>query len=299
MNINALIRNGIAVLLLGLLMSGLAGAQTMEQVKNDGQLNIGFVQNSAPFSSAGTGGRAEGYSVDLCLRVADGLKAKLMLDDLKVNYVATTIKDGLAQVANGDIAMLCGPVTDTLARRASVSFSLPVFNGGIGVLIKEDAPDDLVRVLQGKVSRTGPTWRATVNQGLANHTYAVHEGTVTEEWVRERIATLRVTAKIVTVDDHKDGVEMVTSGDADAYFADRPILSFYSAGQEDLMVVDRYFTYEQIALVVPRGDEDLRLVADTVLSELYLSDEFADFYGKHFDTPTSITMEYFKTFALR
>lgn len=64
-------------------------------------------------------------------------------------------------------------------------------------------------------------------------------------------------------------------------------------------MLPRYFDYEAMAIVVPRNDEDLRLAVDTVLSQLYLSDDFVPFYSKHFGEPGKISLMFFKAFARR
>ena len=288
---------GAIALLLSALIPAFAAAQSLDRIRSQGAVNIGFVKDAAPFSSASSDGSAQGYSIDLCARVVDKLKSTLGVPGLKVNYKAASVSAGLDMVANGGADILCGSVTDTLGRRERVSFSIAVYNGGMGVLVSSNADKALLRVLKGEVAHKGPIWRSTVNQGLANHTYAVHAGTVTEELVREKIAGLGVQATIVAVDDHQVGVDMVAQGKADAYFADRAILSRYSVAKDKVTLLERYFTYEPIALAVPRGDEDMRLLVDTVLSELYLSDQFEGFYTDHFGQPGEATLMFFKAFA--
>lgn len=174
-----LMRAGLAAMIVaGLLMPLAASAQTLDRIQSSGTINIGFVADQEPFSSPANGS-ATGYSIDLCQRVADAAKAKLGMPSLAVKYTSSTVAGGLAKVANGEIDILCGAVTDTLERRQTVAFSIPIFNAGIGALIRKDAPADLVRVLKGQEARTGPKWRATIRQGLADHTYSVHAGTTT------------------------------------------------------------------------------------------------------------------------
>lgn len=294
----SLIRNWVIGITLTIMLPAVAAAQTLERIKSDGVFNVGYVQDAAPFSYAATGGQVQGYSIDLCKRVADGVKSKLGLSSLNVKYTATSVSEGLRKLAGGSVDILCGSITDTLERRAKVSFSMTIYNSGIGALISEDSPKELVRVLEGKVAHTGPTWRATINQGLARHTYAVHKGTVTEDWVRKRIASLGVIATIVEVDEHQQGVDMVADGKADVYFADHAILAYYGKAQGvKVKVLERYATYEPIALGVERGDADMRLVVDTALSKLYLSDEFKAFYAGHFGEPSERTLMFFKSFA--
>jgi polar amino acid transport system substrate-binding protein len=300
MRYNKLIIFGILGMALILGMPVTAAAQTLARIQGSGTFNIGFVTDEAPFSFKSADNKAAGYSVELGQKLSEALKAKLALPGLKMKYTATSLKAGLEMVADGRIDILCGAASDTLKRRERVSFSIPIFNTGIGVLLRDDAPPDLVRVLNGEEAHIGPKWRATVNRGLARHTYAVHAGTVTEEWVRDKIATLGVIAKIVTVDDHAKGVEMVDQKKADAYFADRVILEYYASGSKDykeLMVLDRYFTYEAIALAVARNGDDFRLVVDTTLSGLYRSGEIVEIYKRYFGEPGDMTLVLFQIFA--
>lgn len=297
----ALMRSSLPVVLaLGLVLPRLASAQTLERIESSGTFNIGFVTDQAPFSFEAAGGQAEGYSIELCRHVGEDIKTGRGLDGLTLSYTPISVKGGLETVEKGQLDILCGAVTQTLKRREDVSFSIPIFTSGIGVLLRKDAPYGLVSVLKGEVPQAGPRWRATINRGLVNHVYAVHAGTTGEDWVRKQITALGVIARVVTVDDHDKGVDMVATGKADAYFADRAILERYAAQREDdeLMVLDRYFNYEPLALVVARGDEDFRLLVDRSLSGLYRSENFFDIYTRFFGAPSDMTRTLFKVYAL-
>jgi len=301
MRYTQLIRGGTLAAVVALLVMPLTiSAQTLERIKSSGTFNIGFIPDQPPFSSKSDTGQPTGYSIELCQKVADSLKARPGLSGTKVKYTPASIKAGLDMVAKGQVDILCGSVTDTLKRRESVSFSIPIFNGGIGVMVRKDAPPDLLRVLRGEVAHTGPIWRSTINRGLSQHTYAVDTGTTTEQWVRDKIATLGVIATVVAVDDHEKGVEMVANKTADAYFADRVILEDYFHRRKDddkLIVLERYFNYEPIALPVARTDEDFRLLVDTALSQLYESDAFVELYTRFFGEPSDVTQMLFKIYA--
>lgn len=283
-----------------LMMPMMVYAQALERIQRSGTFNIGFLPDQVPFSFKSKFQQAAGYSIELCQYVADAVKVKLGLSSPRVSYVPTSLGAGLGMLEEGQIDLLCGAVTDTLKRRRRVSFSIPIFNSGIGALVRKDAPPVLVRVLEGEEAHTGPIWRATVNRGLANHTYAVHAGTTGEDWVREQIQTRGVIITIVTVDKHREGVDMVAKKRADAYFAERATLQNYVSRKrhhDKLMVLERDFTYKPIALVIARGDEDFRLVVDTSLSKLYRSDEFADIYTRYFGEPGEMTRLLFKIYA--
>lgn len=297
----ALIRSTLVAVVLALMLPLVSSAQTLEDIERSGTFTIGYVSDQIPFSFLSADKQAAGYSIDLCQKVAGQLRARPGLDGLTVRYKPTTLKNGLEMVAEGRVDILCGAVTETLQRRQLVDFSIPIFTSGIGVLLREDAPYSLVQVLKGEVPHTGPRWRATINRGLVNHVYAVHAGTTGENWVRKQVASLGVIARVVTVDTHEQGVEMVLDGKADAYFADRIILEAYASRlnrNDELMVLDRQFTYEPLALVTRRGDEDFRLTVDTALSELYRSDTFVSLYTRYFGEPGDTTRLLFKAYAL-
>ena len=52
--------------------------------------------------------------------------------------------------------------------------------------------------------------------------------------------------------------------------------------REDLVILDRLFTHEPLALALARGDEDFRLLVDRSLSQLYASDGFGELYTRWF-----------------
>jgi ABC-type amino acid transport substrate-binding protein len=53
-----------------------------------------------------------------------------------------------------------------------------------------------------------------------------------------------------------------------------------------------------LALVLARGDEDLRLVVDRTLSRLFRSKEFPDLYAKWFGKLDDRAMTFFRQSAL-
>jgi ABC-type amino acid transport substrate-binding protein len=62
----------------------------------------------------------------------------------------------------------------------------------------------------------------------------------------------------------------------------------------DLLVIDRLFTYEPLAIGCRRGDEDLRLFVDRTLSRLYGSGDMGGLYTKWFGEPDDTTLAFFR-----
>lgn len=278
----------------------LAAASTLERVRSSNSITLGFLPDAAPFSSQ-EGDQVSGYAIDLCLKVVDRLKTSLALPDLQVRYQPLGEADKFAAVSSGRVDILCSPSPESLVARKTVSFSVPVYTAGLAVMVRDDAPASLVKVLNGEAAHSGPTWRATLNQGLARHTYVTIAGGVTEDWIRQRQRLLGVVATLVTVDDFDAGVRLVAEGKADAFFAARTVLQHYrlkSQYRERLRVLERIFDYAPVAMALERGDEDFRLLVDTALSELYRSDELAQVYARYLGAPDETTQKLFKVYAL-
>ena len=277
-----------------------AETQTLERIQKSGQINLGFLVDQPPFSYQSADGKPGGYVIELCGAVVETLRARLQFRELRPKYVRVERTNGLEMVETGQVDLLCVAVPETLKARERVSFSIPIYVGGIGVVVRTNAPPALVKVLSGQVAHSGPNWRATVNGGLEYNVYAVFAGTTSESWVRERLTGLGVIAKVVPVKTYEAGLNMVQGGQADAFFGDRAVLTTLAAQRQesDLQVLDRRFTVEPAALVLQRGDENFRLAVDTALSQLYRSGNVLVNYSRHFGAPTETARMLFQAYSL-
>jgi polar amino acid transport system substrate-binding protein len=276
-----------------------ASAATLDQVKASGKLLLGYRADARPFSYD-EGGKAAGYSVALCEKIAEDVKAELSLPTLTVEWVPVTLEDRFQALRDGKVNILCGADTATLERRKDVSFSIPIFPSGIGAVLRWDAPIPLRQVLAG-TRPTGPVWRGSPAQILNKKTFAVVKGTTGEKWLAERMQAFKLDASVSTADSYELGIKSVLDGSSDVFFGDRSILLADVAGGPsagELVLLDRLFTHEPLALAIERGDEDFRLIVDRTLSRTFRSAEFHDFYVKWFGEPDDSTLNFFLQNAL-
>ncbi|HSW21361.1 MAG TPA: transporter substrate-binding domain-containing protein [Burkholderiaceae bacterium] len=110
----------------------------------------------------------------------------------------------------------------------------------------------------------------------------------------------RIVADLVTVTDTAGGLQAITTGGAQAFFSDRLVLqaAVAKAGTANVVVLDRLFRRDMVALALRRDDDAFRLVVDRALSRLYRSDELAPLYSSHFGPPGAGVLEFFQTVAL-
>lgn len=245
----------LLALALALAAAAPAGAQTLERLRDSGEIRLGYRLDALPLSYADQGGLPSGYTVEVCKAVAEGLKASLGLDALAPKFVPVTPEDQIEAVAGGKIDLLCGATTVTLTRRETVDFSIPTYVDGAAALLPKDGIGSGMVPLAGK--RVG-----------------VRAGTTTESALRKSLEAEKVDAEIVPFDDHQAGRDALVAGDIAAYFGDQSILIglILTSPQRDEMVLsNEMLTVEKQALALPRGDDDFRLEVDRALSELYVT----------------------------
>lgn len=280
--------------------SGPASAATLDRIKQAGKITFGYRTDARPFSYQDESGKATGYSADLCQRIAEEAKTELGLSSLAVEWVPVTLQDRFDVVQQGKVDLLCGADTATLTRRKTVSFSIPVFPDGLGALLRADAQPHLAEVLTGQPN-TEPIWRGSPARILDKKRFAVVKGTTAEKWLADRIDTFEISASVLPVESYAAGMNRVLDRDVDVLFGDRAILLDTAAALSsggDLMVLDRLFTYEPLAITLQRGDEDLRLVVDRALSRLFTSPDIRELYQKWFGAPDLEAATFFQMTSL-
>ncbi|GAB6403122.1 amino acid ABC transporter substrate-binding protein [Pseudomonas sp. MHK4] len=291
---NVLIACGLSM------MSAVAGANTLERVRASNTLTLGYQPDFAPFSTH-VGDKASGYAIDLCSKIADQVKTELGLSSLQVRFVPIKITEEVSAVSSGKVDIFCTPTPMTLERRKTVSYSVPIYTAGLSAVVHKYSPEPLLKVLRGEVAHDGPTWRATVNRGLAKQTFAAPEGGVTEQWIREQMRLLGVIATLVTVNNNDDGIKLVAEGKADAFFSDRIVLKNHIASDYpngELLVLDRIYKYAPTSMMLERGDEDFRLLVDTVLSNMYRAGSIEQAYTQYLGGASDTAKKLFDVYAV-
>lgn len=272
-------------------------ATTLDRIRSAGKIKIGYRPDARPFSFKDESGNPAGFSVALGTAIADAIKADLALPQLAVEWVPVTATDRFQLLKDGGIDLLCGADTETLGRRKDIAFSTPIFPGGIGALVRKDAPPQLQEVLTGQKMAQQPQWRATAGQFLKTQTFAVVTGTTTQDWLTKKLSDFQVNATVTPVDAYDVGVQSVLDRKANVLFGDRAILldaAARSATPGALVVIQHSYTFEPLAIGVARGDEDMRLAVDRTLSRLYSSGEISTLYSKWFGKPDESALTFFR-----
>lgn len=250
-------------ILLAAPVQALQAAGTLEQIAKTGKLRIGFRESSPPMSFRDKDGKPTGYSVELCKRIATGVKNKLG-KEVTVEYVAVTAKNRFDALTQNKIDILCGPTTKTLSRAKRVDFTQLTFVTGASLM-----------TVAGKEIRE--------ISGFSGKKIGVTRATTTEKVLRQMLKESLADAQVVLVNSKEEGIEALKSGKIDAFSADQVVLmGLAMTSGEKFAIASDVFSYEPFALAVRRNDADFRLVADSVLSQLYRSGLILGIYNEWF-----------------
>src|SRR5436190_11676871 len=120
----------ILIPLLAALLALPASAQTLDNMRKQGVIRLGYIDGAVPFSYASANGEPQGYSVDLCRAVADGIAEQLKLPKLRTRWVKLSVQNRIDAVRRRQVDVECSTATWTLGRQKLVDFSLITFVDG-------------------------------------------------------------------------------------------------------------------------------------------------------------------------
>lgn len=246
-------------------VQGIYAAGTLEQVAKTGKFRIGFRESSPPMAFRDKEGKPVGYSVDLCNRIATGVRNKVG-KEIKIEYVPVTADNRFDALVGNKIDILCGPTTKTLSRAKRVDFTQLTFVTGASLM-----------TMAGQEIRD--------ITGFTGKKIGVNRATTTEMVLRKMLKDTLTDAEVVLFDSSAEGVAALERGEITAYSSDQVVLmglAMTSATGEKFAIASEVFSFEPFALAVRRNDADFRLVADSVLSHLYRTGLILQIYDRWF-----------------
>jgi len=247
----------------------------LTRIKERGAINLGHRESSVPFSYIGEDGKPQGYSIDLCMKFIDTIKAEIEMPDLEINYVPVTSQTRIALMANGTIDLECGSTTNNLTRQKQVDYLPVTFITGTKLASRKDSGITEIEDLEGK-------------------TVALSLGTTNEKAIKRVAEENGINITTVMVKDHPQGWLTVETGRADAYASDDVLLYGLISKAKDpdqFHVTGRYLSYDPYGIMVPRDDSAYRRLGTVTLADLMRSGEAKEIYDKWFNPgPTNINM---------
>lgn len=257
----------IAGALLGMALSAQAGR--LEQIRERGEIALGYREASLPFSYLDDQQRPIGYSMDVCLSVVEALKQKLELPALKIKRVPVTSSTRIPLVANGTIDMACGSATNNEQRQRQVAFAPTMFITYTRLaFLKDSGISDL--------------------QSLAGKTVVSTAGTSSLLWLTQANAERKLRIRIMPAKDHAEAFLAVERGRAAAFLMDDVLLAGLVANSRDpqnWVIGEETFTTEPYAVILPRGDAEFKQAVDDAVQAMMQDGRMEKMYEKWFTQP--------------
>lgn len=248
------------------LYSPSAAAGTLSDIAEQGEFRLGYREGMAPFSSASAGGRAEGYSVDICLEIYRSVQAKLDRE-IKLTFVPVQSKNRLSMLEQGKIHVECGITTNTLKRQKRISFSHHFFVAGTALLVRKGSPIRDTTDLRGK------------KLGHISNTTSVN-------LIKNAPELKGTEVTLVPFEKYGDAFKALTAGKIDAFYGDDTTQwaqIIQSSTPQNYAILPKRYSIEPYSIGIRKEQNSaFKNVVDTTTRELFRSGRIRSLYDKWF-----------------
>src|SRR5262245_23947975 len=90
---------------------------TLKKIKETGAITLGNGDSSIPFVYFDDKHQAVGYSLDICYRVVDAIKAELKMSKIDVKLQTVNSATRIPLVVGGTVDLECGSTTNNVERQ--------------------------------------------------------------------------------------------------------------------------------------------------------------------------------------
>ena len=258
-----------AASMLAMAATGALAQGTLEKVKAAGSITVGHRDASIPFAYLDDKQQPIGYSMDLCAKIVDAVKAELKMPDLKVMYQPVTSATRIPLLANGTIDLECGSTTNNASRQQQISYTMTSFVTANRFVSKKADNLKTLTDLKGK-------------------TVVSTSGTTNIKQITELNASMNLGLNILAAKDHAESFLMVDTGRASAFIMDDILLAGLVANSpkpDQWQVSSESLSVEPYGIMVRKGDPAYKAVVDNAMMALMKSGEINTIYAKWFQSP--------------
>ncbi|MCY4005350.1 MAG: amino acid ABC transporter substrate-binding protein [Rhodobacteraceae bacterium] len=248
-------RRLMAVAAVAGLVSGVAGAATLDDVKAKGFVQCGVNTGLVGFAAPDADGNWTGFDVDYCRALA----AAVFGDAEAVKFTPLTGKTRFTALAAGEIDVLSRNTTWTYSRDVDLKFTFLGINyyDGQGFMTHRSLGVDSALDLDGA-------------------TICIQTGTTTELNLADFFRANNMSYEPVPIETNAEARELFFAEACDVYTTDRSGLAATRATSEDpdsLVVLPEVVSKEPLGPLVAHGDDQWADIARWVLNALIIAEE--------------------------
>ena len=237
------------------MVAGAASAQTLDQVRDRGELRCGVSTGLVGFASPNAEGEWEGFDVAVCRAVA----AAVLGDPSLVEFIPTTGKTRFTALNSGEIDMLARNTTWTFSRDVDLNFEFVGINyyDGQGFMV----PADL---------------GVTSASELDGATVCIQTGTTTELNLADFFRSNNISYEPVPIETNAEAQQQYLAGACDVYTTDASGLAATRAAFPDPgahVVLPEIVSKEPLGPLVRHGDNQWGDIVRWTLNALITAEE--------------------------
>ena len=261
----------ITALIAGMAFTGAAIAQdggTLKKIRDTGVIKIGHRDASIPFSYLDDNQKPIGYGVDICMKIADAIKANLKMPNLKIEFVPVTSQTRIPILTGGNIDVECGSTTNSIERQKQVAFAPTYFVTGTKIVVKKSSGIKGYDDLKGKA-------------------VVFTTGTTNERAMKSYNDAKNLGINFIPSKDHAESFLAVETGRAVAFPMDDILLYGLVANAKtpgDYVVLGEFLSDDPYAIMLRKDDAEFKKLVDTTVANLYKSGEINKIYSKWFQS---------------
>ncbi|WP_394060276.1 glutamate/aspartate ABC transporter substrate-binding protein [Alcaligenes sp. WGS1538] len=246
-----------------------AATDTLQKIKNENVLVVGYREASIPFSYYDEQQHPIGYSMDYANLIIERIKQELNLPDLKVRLLPITSQNRISLLQNGTFDFECTTTTHNESRARQVDFTNSIFKVGTRLLAKVDGGIKDFADLKGQ-------------------SIVVGAGTTSEPIIRNMNIEKDMGMRIISAKDHSESFLMLSTGRVKAMMMDDALLAGERAKvrkPQDYVITGTPQSFEVYGCMVRKGDDKLRALMNEVIARAQTSGKAAEIYNKWFMQP--------------
>ncbi|CAM3734829.1 transporter substrate-binding domain-containing protein [Paracidovorax anthurii] len=242
---------------------------TLRKIKDTGAITLGHRESSFGFSYHSGTDAPVGYSIDICMKIVDAVKAELKMPKVEIKYQLVTSQNRIPLVMGGTVDIECGSTTNLVERQKLVAFSPDIFRYNVRMLVRADSGIRAIADLQGK-------------------TVVATSGTTSLRLLREADKGKNLEITQMNGKDHADSFLLVESGRAQAFVLDDILLAGLIATARnpgDFIITGEPLRTENQSLMFRKDDPGFKALVDRVVVGMMKSGEMERLYQKWFMSP--------------
>ena len=233
------------------------------QDESRGALRVGTESSYAPFEFTQEG-KLVGFDIDL----AEAVAAELGYD---IEWVQMPFDGLIPAMLTSQVDMAVASFTVTAERAKRVNFSDPYYRSGITFVVRAD---DAQKYAAGADALKGQQLCAQLGSVSAMKAETLSPG------------------KVTTFNDAYAGYLELKQGGCAAMVNDRPVNQYFiktSKGAEGLVELTQVLDAEDMAMVIPKGNDELLAEVNKALAALKANGKYDELYTKWFgEAPQAI-----------